>query len=151
MGSCVAYFLKRLAPTLSVAVVEGDKTYEFASTLRASGGTRRQFSCPENIEMSNFSIPFMTRAHEELALDGEPAHVDWHQRGSLFIVPESANSILRRNYEIQRAHGVKVDILERDGLRERFRSMNLEGIAAGVRSLEDGWCDPNEAVQKPGY
>lgn len=60
MGSSVALFLKRLAPACSVAVVEPDDRYEFASTLRASGGARRLFSCPENIAMSNFSLGFIS-------------------------------------------------------------------------------------------
>jgi glycine/D-amino acid oxidase-like deaminating enzyme len=38
MGSAVAYFLKRLSPACRVVLVEADETYEFASTLRASGG-----------------------------------------------------------------------------------------------------------------
>ena len=37
VGSSVAYFLKVLAPAARVAVIERDSTYEFASTLRASG------------------------------------------------------------------------------------------------------------------
>ena len=40
-GSAVAFFLKRLAPAADVVVIEPDRTYEFASTLRASGGARR--------------------------------------------------------------------------------------------------------------
>ncbi len=143
MGSSVAYFLKCLAPACDVAVLECDKTYEFASTLRASGGARRQFSCAENIEMSNFSISFIARANGELAIEGEPAHVDWREGGYLFIVPPSDVPGLRANYETQRIHGVKADYLDQNGLHERFPSVNLEGIAAGVHSLEDGWCDPN--------
>jgi glycine/D-amino acid oxidase-like deaminating enzyme len=147
MGSSVAYFLKSLAPACEVAVLECDSTYEFASTLRASGGARRQFSCPENIEMSNFSIPFIARADQDLAVDGEPAHVEWRQGGYLFIVPPSDAPALRANYETQRMQGVKVDYLDQAGLRERFPSLSLEDIAAGVHSLEDGWCDPNGLLQ----
>ena len=69
MGSSVALFLKRLAPACTVAVVEPDDLYEFASTLRASGGARRLFSCPENIAMSNFSLGFISR--QELVGLGE--------------------------------------------------------------------------------
>ena len=43
VGSATAYFVKQLAPACDVAVIEPDSTYEFASTLRASGGARRQF------------------------------------------------------------------------------------------------------------
>ena len=62
IGSAVAYFTQVLAPSARIVVLEQDSTYEFASTLRASGGARRQFSCRENIAMSNFSIPFIAEA-----------------------------------------------------------------------------------------
>ena len=61
VGSSVAYHLVSQSPGLSVCVVEPDSTYEFASALRASGGCRTQFSCPENIEMSRFGIEFIKR------------------------------------------------------------------------------------------
>ena len=54
VGSSVAYHLMMESPTLSVAVIEPDPTYEFASALRASGGCRVQFTCPENIQMSTY-------------------------------------------------------------------------------------------------
>ena len=44
IGASVAYFLKQLAPGCSIAVVEPDDVYEFASTPRASGGARGLFS-----------------------------------------------------------------------------------------------------------
>ena len=56
LGSATAYFLLKESPTLSLCVIEPDPTYEFASTLRASGGCRVQFTCPENIAMSLYSI-----------------------------------------------------------------------------------------------
>ncbi|HSU43173.1 MAG TPA: FAD-binding oxidoreductase [Casimicrobiaceae bacterium] len=147
IGSAVAYFLKRLAPAVDVAVIEPDRTYEFASTLRASGGARRQFSCPENIAMSNFSIPFIASAGETLAVDGEPAHVEWHEGGYLFIVGPGDVDVLRRNCDAQQAHGVDARWLDADALRARFASMNVDGIAAGVLTPEDGWCDPNGLLQ----
>src|SRR5690348_2959460 len=106
VGSSVAYFVKQLAPAASVVVIEPDPTYEFASTLRASGGARRQFSCPENIAMSNFSIPFIADADETLAVDGMPAHVEWRPGGYLFIVGAADLPVLRANWDVQQAHGV---------------------------------------------
>lgn len=147
VGSAVAYFVKQLAPGASVVVIEPDRTYEFASTLRASGGARRQFSCPENIAMSDFSIPFIAHADEELAVDGEPAHVEWRQGGYLFIVGAADVDVLRRNCDVQRAHGVDANWLDTDALHARFPSMSLDGIAAGVLTPEDGWCDPNGLLQ----
>src|SRR6185436_4803940 len=114
VGSSVAYFLKVLAPAARVAVVEPDSTYEFASTLRASGGARRQFSCPENIAMSNFSIDFIARADELLAVDGVPAQAEWRQGGYLFIVGAADVDTLRANYAVQREHGVIAHWLDAD-------------------------------------
>lgn len=147
VGSAVAYFLKRIDPACDVAVIEPDSTYEFASTLRASGGARRQFSCPENIAMSNFSIDFIGHADELLAVDGAPAHVEWRQGGYLFIVGAADVDTLRANHAVQREHGVIAHWLDADALHARFPSMNLDGIAAGVHTPEDGWCDPNGLLQ----
>lgn len=147
IGSAVAYFVKRLAPAAGVVVVERDSTYEFASTLRASGGARRQFSCPENIAMSNFSIAFIERADDTLAVDGAPAHVEWRQGGYLFIAGTPDLGTLRANHEVQRSHAVDADWLDANALHARFPSMNLDGIAAGVHTPRDGWCDPNGLLQ----
>ena len=146
-GSSIAYFLKILSPACTVAVIEPDPTYEFASTPRASGGARRQFSCPENIAMSNFSIPFIKNFAEHMAVNGEPAHVDWQEGGYLFIVPKHAQCMLRENYELQLAAGVRADWLDQAGLKSRFPSMTVDDLAAGVHTLEDGWCDPNGLLQ----
>jgi glycine/D-amino acid oxidase-like deaminating enzyme len=47
IGCSTAHFVKRTAPEASVAVIEPDPSYEFASTPRASGGCRVQFTRPE--------------------------------------------------------------------------------------------------------
>ena len=137
MGSAVACFLKQLAPACSVAVVEPDDLYEFASTVRASGGARRLFSCPENIEMSNFSISYIAALPD----------AGWKNGGYLFIVPPEGVDALRANYEIQRQHGVNVEFLDRPALQARFPSMRTDDLAAGEHSLDDGWCDPHSLLQ----
>jgi glycine/D-amino acid oxidase-like deaminating enzyme len=137
MGSSVACFLKQLAPACAVAVVEPDEVYEFASTVRASGGARRLFSCPENIEMSNFSLAYI----------GALPEAGWKKGGYLFIVPPEGANALRANYEIQREHGVNVELLDRQALQARFPSMRTDDLAAGAHSLDDGWCDPHSLLQ----
>ena len=111
MGSSTAYFLKRLAPGASVCVVEPDPTYALASTLRASGGVRVLFSCPENIEMSKFSRDFIRRFPAEMAVDGREAPVDWVEGGYLFIVPPEGMALLEANFEVQRRHACEVELL----------------------------------------
>ena len=137
MGSSAAYFLKQLAPACSIAVAEPDEVYEFASTLRASGGARRLFSCPENIEMSKFSIDFISALPD----------VGWKKGGYLFIVPPEGVDALQANYETQRQHGVNVELLDRAALQARFPSMQTDDLAAAEHSLDDGWCDPHSLLQ----
>lgn len=143
VGSAVAYQLLALDPGLSVAVIEPDPTYEFASALRASGGCRVQFSCPENIEMSKYGIAFVKAFGERMATATHAAHADWVEGGYLFIVPPQAVGSLERNVRRQRAHGCRVDLLTPAELGQRFASMRVDDLGAGAHTPHDGWCDPN--------
>jgi len=139
IGSAIAYFLCGRDPTLRVSVIEPDPSYEFASTPRASGGARVQFSCPENIAMSLFSLDFI-RAFEE--------PVDWVEGGYLLIArPGEEAKLLESNHRIQLAHGCEAILLDAAGLKQRWPSMNVEDLAAGVHTPRDGWCDPNSLLQ----
>jgi glycine/D-amino acid oxidase-like deaminating enzyme len=147
MGSSVAYFLKSRAPTLDVCVVEPDPTYEWCSTLRASGGVRVLFSCPENIRMSLFGREFIRDFPTAMTVDGRPAPVDWVQGGYLFIVPPVALPLLAANARVQREEGCDVALLTPGELRARFPSMRVDDLGGGVHSPDDGWCDPNGLLQ----
>jgi glycine/D-amino acid oxidase-like deaminating enzyme len=147
MGSSVAYFLRTLCPTASVCVVEPDPLYQWCSTLRASGGVRVLFSCPENIEMSKFGRAFIRDFPQRMAVDGREAPVDWVQGGYLFIVPPRALPLLEANCARQRAHGCDVELLDPAGLKARFPSMAVDDLGGGVHSPGDGWCDPNGLLQ----
>jgi FAD-dependent oxidoreductase domain-containing protein 1 len=142
IGAAAAYFLRSHPRACRVAVIERDTGYQLASTPRASGGVRRLFSLPENIALSNYSIPFFERFDKEMAVDGEPAAINFRKGGYLFIVPPAAVRVLERNLEIQKANGVGVEWLERKELKARFPSMNVDDLGAGVLSPDDGWLDP---------
>ncbi len=139
--------MKSLAPDANVAVIEPDPTYEFASTLRASGGCRVQFSRPENIEMSKFSIDFIKTFASRMSVPGQaPATVDWVEGGYLFIVqPESVES-LERNVALQQSMGCEVHLLTPQELKSRFPSMRVDDLGAGAHTPRDGWCDPNSLL-----
>jgi glycine/D-amino acid oxidase-like deaminating enzyme len=143
IGSSVAYFLLEEAPQISVCVIEPDPTYEFASALRASGGCRVQFTRPENIAMSLYSIDFIKKFETTMASNGRPAPVDWVEGGYLFIVPPGQVAGLERNVRRQAAAGCAVDLLTVAELKSRFPSMNVEDLGAGAHTPHDGWCDPN--------
>jgi FAD-dependent oxidoreductase domain-containing protein 1 len=151
MGLATAYFLKMLSPAMDVTTIERDLRYEFCSTLRASGGARRLFSCPENIAMSNFSIPFIREMPNTMRVEANgilyEAPVDWVAGGYLFIVPPEAIDLLESNFALQRAQGCNVELLSPAALKARFPSMHVDDLAGGVHSLDDGWCDPNGMLQ----
>lgn len=147
MGAAVAYYLRLADPTAEVVVVERDPSYELASTPRASGGVRRLFSTPENIELSNYSIPFFERFSDAMAVAGVPADIGFHKNGYLFIVPPEAVDQLRRNYETQLEHGARVRLLDPAGLQQRWPSMNVDDLGAGVHSPDDAWLDGHSVLR----
>jgi FAD-dependent oxidoreductase domain-containing protein 1 len=146
IGAAVAYFLKRLDPGVAVTVVERDPTYQLASTPRASGGIRRLFSLPENIELSNFSIAFFNDFAATMAVDGVPADIGLKMHGYLFIVPLSGRAVLQRNYETQRRLGCNVIWLGPDELQRLWPSMHVADLGAAVYSPDDGWLDPHSVL-----
>lgn len=147
IGCSTAHFLKRLAPDASVAVIEPDPAYEFASTLRASGGCRVQFTRPENIEMSKFSLGFIRDFASLMAVEGrEPPDVGWVEGGYLFIVPPESTAALERNAALQRSMGCVVDLLGPSELKAKFPSMRVDDLGVGAHTPHDGWCDPNSLL-----
>ncbi|CAM5362074.1 glycine/D-amino acid oxidase-like deaminating enzyme [Aquamicrobium terrae] len=146
IGSAVAYFVKLQSPGTQVTVVERDPTYGRASTPRASGGVRRLFSLPENIELSNFSIPFFETFPETMAVDGARAEIGFRKNGYLFIVPPSARDMLKCNFETEQRLGCNVAWLEPDELKHKFPSMNVQDLGAAVYSPDDGWLDPHSVL-----
>lgn len=147
VGLCAAYFLRRASPGLSVAVVERDSTYAEASTLRASGGCRIQFSCPENISMSLFSQTFIRDFPRTMGTAGREAPIDWVQGGYLLIVEPRHLGLLEANFAIQRDMGCDVVMLDPAGLAARYPSMRVDDLGGGVLSPSDGWCDPYQMLQ----
>ncbi|WP_234905055.1 NAD(P)/FAD-dependent oxidoreductase [Rhizobium rhizogenes] len=146
IGAAVAYFLKRTDASISVTVIERDPTYNLASTPRASGGVRRLFSLPENIALSNYSIPFFDDFAETMAVDGVPADIGLKKNGYLFIVPPTSRDMLKQNFEIETSMGCNVVWLEPDEIKHKFPSMNVSDLGSAVYSPDDGWLDPHSVL-----
>ena len=146
IGAAVAYFARLLEPGTEVTVVERDPSYKLASTPRASGGVRRLFSLPENIELSNFSIPFFDVFADTMAVDGVRPEIGLKKQGYLFIVPPSGRDTLQRSFETQQRMGCNVVWLEPDELKHRYPSMIVDDLAAAVFSPDDGWLDPHSLL-----
>jgi FAD-dependent oxidoreductase domain-containing protein 1 len=146
LGSALAYFVKALDPAAAVTVIERDPGYDLASTPRASGGVRRLFSLPENIELSQYSIGFFAGFAATMEIDGERPDIGFRQNGYLFIVPPEDRDVLRQNFGTQQRLGCNVRWLEPSDLRQTFPSMNVADLGAGVHSPDDGWLDPHSVL-----
>ncbi|MFC7882599.1 NAD(P)/FAD-dependent oxidoreductase [Streptomyces sp. NPDC057376] len=146
IGAAVAYYVKSLDSSAEVCVIERDPTYDRASTPRASGGVRRLFHLPENIELSNYSISFFDEFSETMAVDGVNADLGLKKNGYLFIVPPSDRDVLKQNFEVEQRLGCNVVWLEPEELKDKFPSMNVTDLGAAVHSPDDGWLDPNSVL-----
>ena len=145
-GCAAAYFLK-LAGVGRVCVIEPDPTYSKASTPVATGGCRRLFALPENIRMSQFSIPFFKEFKRHVAVDGYAPDVQWRERGYFFVGGAAHATVLEENYRVQQGLGVNVELLDRDAIASRNPWMRSDDLAIGVLSPEDGWLDPKSVLQ----
>jgi FAD-dependent oxidoreductase domain-containing protein 1 len=149
IGSACATFLLKADPGLSITVIEPDSTYEFAASLKASGGVRRLFALPENIKMSQYSIDWFQSFHEHVEVADEAPDLNWKPGGYLFIVPPNAAQVaaLERHHALQRKFGVEVEMFDRDALKRRYPSLHVDDLGAATLSPQDGWLDPNAVLQ----
>jgi sarcosine oxidase subunit beta len=142
MGASVAYHLARRDVT-DVVLIEREAQLGTASTGRNAGGFRHQFSHPANIELSKESSALFGRFEEEI---GHP--IDVWPDGYLFLLssPESV-ATFRKNVELQRTHGVRVDWLTAQDASELCPGLAVEGVLGATFCGDDGIADPNGVTQ----
>jgi sarcosine oxidase, subunit beta len=142
MGASVAYYLAQRDVT-DVILVEREPQLGAGSTGRNAGGFRHQFSDPANIELSKESIALFARFEQEV---GSP--IDVWPDGYLFLLstPSSVEAF-RRNVELQRAHGVRVDWLTAADAAALCPGLAVEGVLGATYCADDGIADPNGVTQ----
>lgn len=147
IGSAAACFLAQTGRAGAVAVIEPDPGYRRAATPQSAGGLRRLFSLPENIRMSQYSVNFYANFARTMAVDGNPAEINFCRQGYLFVVSARGAPQLEANYRLQAAEGVPAELLDVAALRSRFPSIGTDDLALACYSPEDGWIDPFSALQ----
>ena len=142
VGSATAYFLSADAAFHGrrIVLVERDPSYREASTARSAGGLRQQFSTPENIALSQFTLSLFRRLEAEF---GPGADVGFREQGYLIMASSEARTVLAENVALQQSMRADIELLEAPELAQRFPWIATEGVAAGGfgRSGE-GWFDP---------
>jgi glycine/D-amino acid oxidase-like deaminating enzyme len=139
VGSSVAYYLREEGFTGSIALIERDPQFSHAATTLSLASIRQQFSIPENIRLSQFTLKLFRRLKETFGAD---ADIGFREGGYLILAGEAGLPILKANHETQVAEGADIALEDADQLARRFPWLSVEDISAGAfgRSGE-GWFD----------
>ncbi|HEV7375638.1 MAG TPA: FAD-binding oxidoreductase [Pyrinomonadaceae bacterium] len=138
IGSSVAYHLA-LAGCANVIVVERGSAQGLGSTGRATGGVRAQFSTPINIQMSLYSIEFLSRFKEATGRDS-----GYKPYGYLFVATnERQLDYLKETRERQRAAGLNnVEIVSPTDIASLVPGLRTSDLVGGSFCQTDGLVEP---------
>lgn len=151
MGSAVACFLAR-DHGMAATVIERDPTYTVASSALSASSIRQQFSSPVNIALSRWSLGFLRRLGQELAVDGAAPDIGLVEPGYLYLAPPAAADGQRGLNALQRDRGVAVELLDAPALARRFPWLHTDDLALGSLGLStatsgEGWFDGPALMQ----
>ncbi len=139
---CAAMMLAEIVGGLlfgSIALVERDPQFAHAATTLSCASIRQQFSIPENIRLSQFTLKLFRRLTEEFGAD---ADIGFREGGYLILAGENGLPILKANHEAQMAEGADIVLEDADQLTRRFAWLSAEGITAGAYGRSgEGWFD----------
>ncbi|SIT57772.1 FAD-dependent oxidoreductase domain-containing protein 1 [Mesorhizobium prunaredense] len=139
VGSSIAYYLREEGFSGSIALVERDPQFAHAATTLSCASIRQQFSIPENIRLSQFTLKLFRRLTEEFGAD---ADIGFREGGYLILAGENGLPILKANHETQMAEGADIVLEDAEALVRRFAWLSAEGIIAGAYGRSgEGWFD----------
>lgn len=141
MGAATACFLAR-DHGAAVTVLERDPSYARASSSLSLSSIRQQFSQPVNIALSRWSLAFLRRAADELAVADDRPALGLVEPGYLYLATAAGAATLRELHALQRAEGVDVALLAPAELAARFPWLAVDDLALGSLGLSgEGWFD----------
>lgn len=139
VGSSVAYYLREEGFTGSIALIERDPQFSHAATTLSLASIRQQFSIPENIRLSQFTLKLFRRLKETFGAD---ADIGFREGGYLILAGEAGLPILKANHETQVAEGADIVLEDAGQLASRFPWLSVDDIAAGAYGRSgEGWFD----------
>jgi glycine/D-amino acid oxidase-like deaminating enzyme len=145
VGSAVAYFLREQGFGGSIAVVERDPQFAQAATTLSCASIRQQFSIPENIRLSQFTLGLFRRLEAEF---GPGADIGFREKGYLILASPDGVPVLQANHTAQAAEKADIVLEDAAALARRFPWLSVEGIAAGAYGLSgEGWFDAHAYLQ----
>ncbi len=147
IGSSIAYNLVKEGFDGKILLIEKDPSYQFASSTLSAGGVREQFSLPENIKISQYSLNIFENFDEIMEVDGDKAHAEFKQHGYLFLANEKNWPKIRKNHEIQKSLGAHVSLLSINDLKKLIPHLKTDDLVGGSFGSRDGYLDPYGVMQ----
>lgn len=139
VGASTAYFLRKEGFSGTIALIERDPQFTHSATTLSAASIRQQFSIPENIRLSQFTLGLFRRLKEEFGAD---ADIGFREGGYLILAGEEGRPILQANHRAQVAEGADIVLEDAAALTRRFSWLSGEGIAAGAYGFSgEGWFD----------
>ncbi len=136
IGASIAYELTKINFG-KVVVLEKD-TVSSGSTGRCGGGIRAQWSTPENVRLAMESVKRFRELEKELGADTE------YEEGGYLILAHSDQELFqfRKNVEMQKKHGLQVELLSPEEAKKIVPLLNTEKIAGATWCPTDGSINP---------
>lgn len=138
VGASVAYHLAQRGCT-NVLILEREAAQGLGSTGRATGGVRAQFATSINIQMSRYSIDFISHFAE---ITGHSSGYD--PAGYLFIATDERQlAALRKNRQRQIKEGVtNVELVSTNDITRMMPQLRTNDIVGGSFCQTDGFVTP---------
>src|SRR5688572_24454653 len=146
MGCATAYYLLKLDPTVKVAIIEKDPSYERSSTVLSDGNLRIQFNIKENILISQYGLERLKNFAEEMAVGDNKPNISLRQQGNLFLTDAAGVESAQAGMALQQSLGCEVEWLSPDEVHKRYDFIDPQTIAGGTFGAQDGTMDPQAVL-----
>lgn len=139
VGSAVAWYLREEGYAGSIALIERDPAFTHAATTLSCASIRQQFSTPENIRLSLFTLGLFRELTTHF---GAAADIAFHEKGYLMLASAAGLPVLEANHAVQRSEGADIVLEDAAALGARFGWLETGDIAAGAYGRTgEGWFD----------
>lgn len=141
MGCSTAYNLIVRDSSLTIAVVEMDPTYSYASTALSLANIRVQFSLKENILISKYGLEKLAVFAEEMRVGDYIPEINFHREGNLFLVDGSGRKNALVSLAKQKELSCEVEWWSPTTIRKHYPMYDSSLYHGGTFGNGDGYFD----------